>query len=530
LNNEERGTLLDKSNNNTITNNNVLGNQYGFQLSGSNNNTLSNNTISGGFKGTLLLASSNNAIINNTINLNDYFGIELGYYSSNNTILNNTISNNEYGIYLYYYSNNNKILHNNFVDNPIQAYDGGTNTWHGGYPVGGNYWSDFDTQKEGCVDTNFDNVCDHIYFKDNYPVVETEGWLNITPDIIPPVIIIHSPQNVTYTTTTIDLKTSANETIRRWWYSLNNADNVTFAPNTTIEAREGQNNIIVYANDSVGNINSTTVYFTVYKPPLITITSPENITYTSDEETKLMDLNVTADEPIDTWWYSLNNASNVTFTPNTTIEAIEGPNNIIVYANDSAGYLGSATVYFTLLRIWSIYDADGDGTLNVDDACPLIRGKQEFRGCPYGILTRTSKHTLPGPPKREPLIVDILIFTKMQIEQAGISPINWKTYDQIIQLEPITNCTTEDPGVYNGTPYAECMVGVEKPDDYLVIGVYDGKTDKQLGATVDANDTEWQDPGYVTKNLRLFVEEEPSFAARLIQIYRLLLAKLLMFS
>ena len=44
-------------------------------------------------------------------------------------------------------------------------------------------------------------------------------------------------------------------------------------------------------------------------PPVINIYSPENKTY----YIQVIDLNVSANEPIDTWWYSLNGGSNVTF-------------------------------------------------------------------------------------------------------------------------------------------------------------------------------------------------------------------------
>ncbi len=83
-------------------------------------------------------------------------------------------------------------------------------------------------------------------------------------DSTPPSITIASPTNTTYSSTSISLAVSADETIAIWMYSLNGAANVTFTPNTTITTAEGSNNIIVYANDTSGNIGSSTrVYFTV---------------------------------------------------------------------------------------------------------------------------------------------------------------------------------------------------------------------------------------------------------------------------
>jgi len=92
------------------------------------------------------------------------------------------------------------------------------------------------------------------------------------------------------------------------------------------------------------NSSEVTVYFSVdITLPTIYIAYPDNITYSN----KQIDLNVSADEDIDTWKYSLNSNSNVTFDPNTTITAAEGINNITVYANDTAGNLNSTTVYFS---------------------------------------------------------------------------------------------------------------------------------------------------------------------------------------
>ncbi len=80
-------------------------------------------------------------------------------------------------------------------------------------------------------------------------------------------------------------------------------------------------------------------------PPTITIASPTNTTYNSTS----INLEVSADEAVTSWLYSLNGGANVSFSPNTTITATEGSNNIIVYATDSAGNTGSSTkVYFTV--------------------------------------------------------------------------------------------------------------------------------------------------------------------------------------
>ena len=84
----------------------------------------------------------------------------------------------------------------------------------------------------------------------------------ILNDTITPFITIISPQNITYKVMVIDLKVIANETIDTWKYQLNGGTNITFTPNTTINAIMGSNYIIVWANDTQGNINFSQVYFT----------------------------------------------------------------------------------------------------------------------------------------------------------------------------------------------------------------------------------------------------------------------------
>jgi hypothetical protein len=89
------------------------------------------------------------------------------------------------------------------------------------------------------------------------------------PDITLPQVTIISPDGGrTYTTTEIALavsanepiSVSANEPISRWSYS-NGADPVPFSPNITIAARVGNNSLVVFAEDMVGNVGSASVSF-----------------------------------------------------------------------------------------------------------------------------------------------------------------------------------------------------------------------------------------------------------------------------
>ena len=69
-------------------------------------------------------------------------------------------------------------------------------------------------------------------------------------------------------------------------------------------------------------------------PPVIEIVNPTERTYLSDS----VPLNVTANEPIDNWSYSLDGGPNRTFEPNTTIDSLDpGQYEVTVYATDEAG-------------------------------------------------------------------------------------------------------------------------------------------------------------------------------------------------
>ena len=95
-------------------------------------------------------------------------------------------------------------------------------------------------------------------------------------------IIISSPENIFYHTTGIPLIVSADKAISIWEYSLNGAVNVTFTPPTTITASQGQNNLIVYAQDSTGNWDSNSVSFSVDSIPPASVDNLQNVSYALD--------------------------------------------------------------------------------------------------------------------------------------------------------------------------------------------------------------------------------------------------------
>jgi len=127
-------------------------------------------------------------------------------------------------------------------------------------------------------------------------------------------------------------------------YTMSNTSPTFWYADVLPNASQGTFQVNIWCNDTGGNyILNNSVWLTYdWTNPTITLYSPQSINYT----TTSIPLQVSANEVIVTWQYSLNGGINVTFTPNTTITAIQGSNNITVYANDSVNNIGSSSVSF----------------------------------------------------------------------------------------------------------------------------------------------------------------------------------------
>jgi hypothetical protein len=106
----------------------------------------------------------------------------------------------------------------------------------------------------------------------------------------------------------------------------------------------------IWYADALSQYNSTNVS-TFYVqtedtvPPEITVFSPANDTL----DTSSLDLQVKADENIDTWLYSLDSSENITFNPNISLTDLEeGGHRLEVWANDSSGNFGKESRYFNV--------------------------------------------------------------------------------------------------------------------------------------------------------------------------------------
>jgi parallel beta-helix repeat protein len=90
-----------------------------------------------------IFINANNVIITGFTISYSYTGIRL-LESEDCTIYLNNIKYNVDGIIIDDSCNNNIIYNNNFIDNIENAYDEGNNKWNKPFPIGGNYWYDYE--------------------------------------------------------------------------------------------------------------------------------------------------------------------------------------------------------------------------------------------------------------------------------------------------------------------------------------------------------------------------------------------------
>lgn len=221
--------------------------------------------------------SGSNTISGNNVENNSDLGI-LIKYSHGNTLIENNITNSRVGTAIGV-SNANTFHRNNFVDNTLQVganesyaiiwgYSPSVNDWNG------NYWSDYNG-----TDSNRDGKGDTPYVinernADNYPLMSAASTSIMLPELTfpstspSPAVSIVSPENTTFTVNSVYLTFTVDEQASWVGYSLDNQENVTVTGNTTLtELPNGLHNVVIYANDTVGNMGmSETITFTIAAP------------------------------------------------------------------------------------------------------------------------------------------------------------------------------------------------------------------------------------------------------------------------
>lgn len=160
-------------------------------------------------------------------------------------------------------------------------------------------------------------------------------------------ISIISPENKTYNTHDVPLTFTIDGPPVWIGYSLDGAANVTIAGNTTIAGvSEGPHHVVICANSTDGKSGRRGIHFSVdTTPPVITLISPENRTYPTDTVSVVF----VADEPISWSGLSVDGSPKITAGNTTLVDLSEGTHFVQVYANDTAGNIGSSSnTYFTV--------------------------------------------------------------------------------------------------------------------------------------------------------------------------------------
>lgn len=127
----------------------------------------------------------------------------------------------------------------------------------------------------------FDNSSNSAMNNSNFTLIF------LPPDVILPSIKIIYPLNTSYNVNVTQLNYTVSDiNLQSCWYSLNNGETnttITCGQNATgLTSVEGSNSWSVWANDSAGNTNKSSVtFFKDATPLIVTINQPQNITYNS---------------------------------------------------------------------------------------------------------------------------------------------------------------------------------------------------------------------------------------------------------
>ncbi len=180
----------------------------------------------------------------------------------------------------------------------------------------------------------------------------SENW-SFYVDLNAPTVTVVSPENKSYNTNTIQLNYSASDlTLDSCWYELDGTNySLPNCENTTLtNLAEGSHHLIVYANDSLGRVGYDEVWFRVdLTPPSLVVVSPENNTEYGTPNVPL-EYSVSDNIEVDTCWYVLDGGQPTVLLncQNTTLSLDNGPHNITVYVNDTAGNTNQSFVQFTV--------------------------------------------------------------------------------------------------------------------------------------------------------------------------------------
>jgi parallel beta-helix repeat protein len=327
----------------------------------SDNNTVTYNTIDSDYPpylySTLSFSGSDyNKIYGNTIS-NQETAISFGG-CDRNEIRNNTIQNNANGIRLNQDSQHNKIYHNSFINNIAHAYDyNETNYWNASYPIGGNYWSDYEGpdifRGAGQNWSGSDNLGDIPYLFDTdtydlYPLIEP------VPDNMAPRITLETPEDNSVILPGTILSFNIREgNLDVANFSLDYGPDQPFVHPFNISTSgwsDGYHTISIDARDTNNNHAVEMYHFTIdSQKPVIILNSPDNNSMVRGGE-----IDLSAEDPnLASCDYSINGGPTQSlanpFDISTSILQ-EGNHSILITATDVVGNTNSLLFFITIDR------------------------------------------------------------------------------------------------------------------------------------------------------------------------------------
>jgi|GEM_PF-864728 len=370
----------------TVRSNIVVGSGVGISLYSGEGHTVSFNNVSGNMAGIYVKGAELNIVSGNIVTNctkwgrdkipHEFWGVHSPYsYVGSvgicietpvNVVVGNTIGYNEIGmtVGLMTRYGNNIIHHNNFINNTYyQVLTDSKNVWDAGYPLGGNYWSNYtgvDSKRDGMGDSSHVIDTNNI---DNYPLMGMFHSFDTSLGYDVNVISNSTIEDFEYleSNSTIKMYVSGEEGLGFCRVSIPHV--LMNVSSILVVIDHGLTPVLYHNYTLCDNGTHRWIYFayehSTHKidiapefptldttPPTIPILSPENKTYSVDG----VPLTLTVSESTSWIGYSLDGQANVTITGNKTLSVLsDGLHSLIVYANDTAGNTGtSEMVYFTI--------------------------------------------------------------------------------------------------------------------------------------------------------------------------------------
>ncbi|TFG07625.1 BspA family leucine-rich repeat surface protein, partial [Candidatus Thorarchaeota archaeon] len=200
----------------------------------------------------------------------------------------------------------------------------------------------------------------HAYVRDKAGFVDSTSVTFAIDTTVPAVVISNPIQGVhSEPTHTLEIGASDEISLDAIWYAWEGV-NVTYNSPTEITFPEGTSTIHAWANDSVGNIGSSSITISIDPDaPRVTITSPGNTVYS--ESTHLLQISVSDSMEVDAIWYNWD-GRNVTYTTGLYVSFPAGITTVQAWANDSAGNIGSTSITFVIASFDEPFESTWDTT------------------------------------------------------------------------------------------------------------------------------------------------------------------------